>query len=407
MKIRYNFLKLHYTLLIPILVLSCGTADPVLPDNGSGNGSSTDTPDSPPPSFVHPGITMTSEDIARVREQVKTGVEPVISAYRVLENHPYSSTDYKMRGPFSVISAGAGLPDDSKHEADFSAAYCNALMYVITGIQEHAEKALDILWQYSNVLEKADVSKDIILLTGFASYQIAKTMELLCCTYDVPEEKKVSIDRMLEEKLVPHMKEDLSKSPYHIGNQDAVGCRGLMACGIYLDDREMYDFAKNFYIDSDHNGCLKNYIDPETGQCQESGRDQTHAQLGLGTMAEICEIAWKQGDDLYSAYDDLILKGFEYTAKYNVGLNVPFKVMHDVTGRTDWAYKTLSSDGRGVFLPFYEYIFNHFRYRKNNRQGTEMTAYLLEENEGGRPETYLHKSDLQFTFASLVCFEAD
>ena len=36
------------------------------------------------------------------------------------------------------------------------------------------------------------------------------------------------------------------------------------------------------------------------GQMQESGRDQGHSLMALGLAADICQVAWHQGDDLYS-----------------------------------------------------------------------------------------------------------
>lgn len=42
--------------------------------------------------------------------------------------------------------------------------------------------------------------------------------------------------------------------------------------------------------------------------------------LGIGALATVCEIAWQQGDDLYSALDNRLMKGFEYVAKYNWGI---------------------------------------------------------------------------------------
>jgi hypothetical protein len=39
------------------------------------------------------------------------------------------------------------------------------------------------------------------------------------------------------------------------------------------------------------NGAIENYIDGETGQTRESGRDQGHPQLALGAMATVCELA--------------------------------------------------------------------------------------------------------------------
>ena len=79
------------------------------------------------------------------------------------------------------------------------------------------------------------------------------------------------------------------------------------------------------------NGTLPNYV-AETGQIQESGRDQAHCMLGIGCLAEIAEVAWNQGDDLYGALDNRIMKGCEYLSKSNLGYDVPFHVWKDLTG---------------------------------------------------------------------------
>lgn len=72
--------------------------------------------------------------------------------------------------------------------------------------------------------------------------------------------------------------------------------------------------------------------------------------LGIGALATVCEIAWQQGDDLYSALDNRLMKGFEYVAKYNLGYNVPFAVWKDVTGKySNWT--EISNKGRGRYMP--------------------------------------------------------
>jgi hypothetical protein len=61
------------------------------------------------------------------------------------------------------------------------------------------------------------------------------------------------------------------------------------------------------------------------GQNCESGRDQGHTQLGLGNMAELCQTAYNQGDtQYYNLLEDRLLVGYEYTATYNLGNNVPY-----------------------------------------------------------------------------------
>ena len=97
--------------------------------------------------------------------------------------------------------------------------------------------------------------------------------------------------------------------------------------------KRLFDRAVDYFHNGSGNGSLTHYIINEQGQCQESGRDQQHTQLGLAHLAEACEIAWNQGLDLYATADNRLLKGFEYTAKYNLGHDVPFVPYRDTTGK--------------------------------------------------------------------------
>ena len=77
-------------------------------------------------------------------------------------------------------------------------------------------------------------------------------------------------------------------------------------------------------------------------------------------MATVCEIAWNQGDDLYGALNNRLLKGFEYVAKYNLGNDdMPFTVWKDITGKySNWT--KISDISRGRFIPVYEMVYNHY-----------------------------------------------
>jgi hypothetical protein len=137
-----------------------------------------------------------------------------------------------------------------------------------------------------------------------------------------------------------------------------------MAAAIFLDDRGMYNKAKDFYYHGNDNGSIQNYISGLTGQIQESGRDQGHSQLGIGALATICEEAYVQGDDLYSALDNRLKLGFEYVARYNLGDdNVPFVTWKDITGKYS-SWNTISTQGRGKFIPIYEMVYHHYVVRK-------------------------------------------
>ena len=60
--------------------------------------------------------------------------------------------------------------------------------------------------------------------------------------------------------------------------------------------------------------------------------------------------------------DNRLLKGFEYTAKYNLGFDVPYEPYESVEGR--YHYKTLSTDSRGRLRSMYERVLNHYQNRK-------------------------------------------
>ncbi len=104
--------------------------------------------------------------------------------------------------------------------------------------------------------------------------------------------------------------------------------------------------------------------------------------LGIGAMATICEIAWQQGDDLYSVLDNRLLKGYEYVSKYNLGYDVPFITWTDITGKyNNWT--KISEIGRGNFKPVFEICYNHYV----NRKGFSM-PYTEKVLEKIRPEGF-------------------
>jgi hypothetical protein len=96
-------------------------------------------------------------------------------------------------------------------------------------------------------------------------------------------------------------------------------------------------------------------------------------------FAECCEIAWKQGLDLYSYADNRLLKGFEYVAKFNLGNEVPFTEWLDRTGK--YHHKTIARQDRGPLRAVYEQVYNHYV----NRMGLT-TPFTKQASEKVRPE---------------------
>jgi hypothetical protein len=57
----------------------------------------------------------------------------------------------------------------------------------------------------------------------------------------------------------------------------------------------------------------------ENGQCQEASRDQGHIMGCMCNVVNIAKVAWNQGDDIFTKYDNRLLKGINYASKYNYG----------------------------------------------------------------------------------------
>ena len=260
-----------------------------------------------------------------------------------------------MAGPYEVVARdGQYAYSKGGSERDMKAAWDFAKE------GKHGE-AVCIINAYAEKLQRLDGhDAPLCLIQGY--WLCRAMMSLRSEELRVKNEELVAWKAMLRRAMVPTMDQFEANSPYANGNWGAIVNRFRMACAIAIDDKEMYQDAIDYYLHANDNGALPNYVG-ETGQCQETGRDQSHAQLGLGAMCEICEMAWEQGDDLWGALDNRLMKGIEYTAKYNLGYDVPFETWTDCTGLyNDWTEP--GAMGRGRLWQIYQMPYNHYVKRK-------------------------------------------
>jgi hypothetical protein len=316
--------------------------------------------DSTAPTFVHPGVLHTAVDVQRIKTLLAEQREPWKSGFAKLKQDPPSSATWRVRGPFATVVRD---PRESRHiaelEADSNAAYQNALMWCLTGDAAHARKAIQILNAWSATLREI-TGHDKELAASLCGDKLVNAAELLRHTDSGWQPLDVAqFERLLRAVFYPIIK---NFATFANGNWDTGCIKTMMGMGVFLDDRAIFERAVDYYRHGAGNGALRHYILNETGQCQESGRDQQHTQLGLGHLAEACEIAWHQGLDLYGESNNRLLKGFEYTAKYNLGYDVPFTPFTDLTGKSK--ARTISSQGRRRLRPLYEMVWNHYERRR-------------------------------------------
>ena len=94
--------------------------------------------------FIHPGILHTQASLNRMYTVAQQKIMHGYGSYELLRDNPVASADYTMNGPYDTISRdGKYAWTKSKMEADFSAAYLNALMFAATKDARHAKKSID------------------------------------------------------------------------------------------------------------------------------------------------------------------------------------------------------------------------------------------------------------------------
>lgn len=343
--------------------------------------------------FLHPGMLHNEEDFERMRRH--RARDPwSVGLERLLANR-HAQLDWRPN-PAEVIIRGSGrdVPGPENYRQlynDTAAAYACALRWKITRDRDYAEKALEILNAWSSTLKQVTGSSDKALAAGFYGYQFANAAEIMRTYRGWKAEDFQRFQKMLREVFLPINEDFLArhnntKIDHYWANWDLCNMASLMAIGILCDDRGLYNKAVRYFKFGKGNGAVKNavyYIHPDgLGQWQEAGRDQGHSTLGIPLMATICEMAWKQGDDLYGYDNNRFLAGCEYVAKYNLGEEVPFKTYVNTSHGTQ---EVISEDGRGEMRPGWEMVYNHYVIRKRLAAPytTRMAEKIRPEGGGG------------------------
>ncbi|MER5195275.1 alginate lyase family protein [Streptomyces sp. NPDC002755] len=340
------------------LLLTAGTNIPFAPAARAASATPAGTVDDGSAFvFTHPGLLHTAADLARMRSAVEGGQSPAYDGYLALTAHSRSQAAYTIQNTGQITSWGRG-PSHFVNQAvaDSAAAYQNALLWAVSGVRAHADKARDILnaWTASlTVITGADGP----LGAGLQAFKFANAAELLRHTgYDGWADSDIS--RCAESLLDVWYPAVSGYMLYANGNWDLTAVQSILAIGVFCEQRTLFEDALRFAAAGAGNGSVVHRTVAATGQGQESGRDQGHEQLAVGLMGDVAQVAWNQGVDLWSFEGNRILAGAEYAARYNLGGEVPFTPDLDRTGK--YIKKTVSATGRGTLPPIYEMYYAHY-----------------------------------------------
>ena len=232
-------LKIHGIALasLGLCVMPLLAQSPTPEDTNDSDPVAAPVPVPPVPAkFNHPGLLNDLEELQLIKKKIEAGEEPWKSAFESMKATKWASLEHKPH-PHENTSAGifgaGGGPGGVYDEDDDSiAAYTHTLMWIFTGDERHAQKAVEILNAWSAVLKEHG---GIIwyLQTSWEGNMFAQSAELLRSTY--PKWKKEDIARfseMLNKVFLPILHNRMA-----YGNREFSVINALMAIGVFNNDR--------------------------------------------------------------------------------------------------------------------------------------------------------------------------
>lgn len=343
--------------------------------------------------FIHPGLLHTEEDFARMRDKVFSGALPWKAGWEILLANNHSALTWTPRPAAEVYRGKDGTHQENYAQLfhDAAAAYATALRWKISGEAAYAEKSIQILNAWAEKLVFIGGNSDRFLASGIYGYQLANSAEIMRTYAGWSQTQFAAFQRLMREVFYPMNHDFLVRHnnaciSHYWANWDLANLASMLAIGILLDDRTIYNEAVDYFRNGTGNGSIQKfvyYIHPDgLGQWQESGRDQPHSMLGIGLAGMICEMAWKQGDDLYSESNNRFLAGIEYVARYNLGDDVPFVSYSNCDPVTQ---NVISPVGRGDKRPIWEMVYHHYVHRRglSAPYAAAYAAHVRPEGGGG------------------------
>jgi hypothetical protein len=299
--------------------------------------------------FRHPGLLSSDAELAFVRDRIQAGAQPWKAAFDKLAASGQAQLE-RAPEPRPVVDCGPySRPDHgcTEEKGDALAAYAQALLWALTGRQEHAHKAIAILDAWSSVL-RSHTGHNAPLQSAWAASVFIRAAELMAHSdAGWPAADRDRFARLLREVYLPAI---IAGSPTTNGNWELSMIEATTAAAVFLDDGPLFSRAlaawrarvpAYFYQSSDgpsprpppgtdrfdgraaliaHWHGQSKLVD---GLCQETCRDLGHTLYGLSATVNTAEIAFHQGVDLYAEQGKRITDAMELHARLLLGEPAP------------------------------------------------------------------------------------
>jgi hypothetical protein len=246
----------------------------------------------------HPSILMTQAQIDYTAAMLDS--QPWQSAFAALHSGGLPEA------PNPAATATVHIPENQWHSIMFDAkyAYLNALCWKLNGSTANRTNAINILHSWAATLNSL-TGVNAKLVAAWAGNYFINAAELLRSYPGWTQ--KGTFDSMLTNKfynLLSTYKTD--ETAGYNGNWHASINQFVMSYGIYMDDQEIFDGAKNYSMGNSLPGSITVYLS-SNGTTLETDRDLCHEILGFGAIAATAQIAKHQDVDLYGHASNRIM----------------------------------------------------------------------------------------------------
>ncbi len=349
--------------------------------------------------FRHPGGLNTLAELKKIHTKILASEEPWKSSFDKMLASPYARRDYMARA-VSVVSKGA---TEANAIRDAVAAYTQALLWLFTEDEWHAQKAGEIIDSWSGTLTSYE-GLNWYLDPAWTAAPLAEAAEILRATY--PKWTGAErLSKLFNDVFLPNLHGRMA-----FGNREFAVSNAMVAIGVFNEDRAAFYegihhwlryIPSYFYVASDgpeakqadywlsspsdefllhldaghpqvgwaswvelakgrkgddKTGLTKDTVDelwkhpgaylpgytPETG-----GRDLAHTENAFLSAVNVAEIAWNQGIDIYSIGAPRLSVFMETMASIRLGEPI-----------SPAAYGGVLNLGNGL-TPTYEIAYNH------------------------------------------------
>ena len=377
--------------------------------------------------FKSEGLMNTLDELQYIKEKIKAGEEPWASNFEKMKKSKWAAKIYTPV-PYEIpYSEFSGMNDNgsASENQDSVAAYTQALMWIFTEEETYAKNAVRILNDWANTIQSHD-GGNWYLNSAWCGSKFPLAAQLMKLTYEKwTKEEQQAMHDAFNRAYLPLLNQrfsygnrlfSVSNALVAIGifNEDkAAFHQGLieylsyLPSFIYLDsdgdspipanyweirptNDEYYEMIKDKYPDKEKSWVMApNKYKPSNGDditmmtlgnklflwnhsgayingmAAEIGRDLGHTDMAIGAAINVAEMAWHQGIDIYSIFEERYTAFSELQAKLRLGYTLPNTLYGGVVSPTTMhaTWEILYNhyhNRRGIELPFTKQLINPY-----------------------------------------------